>query len=221
MTKYNQYAKRLDAAFKEAREKFTKAYNQYNDAQERYAEAQRWHSGENPVEKEAKVFRAKADMMEAEKGLRDTRNSVWAAYDTQVQAIRRDLEQDVRTSYAASPDAIDTNTIELLKSGVMGADDYYSLVDKFDNNQTMLRLIAKYAKEAAAEANKDSQTRMALNVLCSEIGDGKNKTMRAFDDLCQMSKYCSGRAGGRYSDNHAINMAEKWEQLSGAAVGGF
>lgn len=159
--------------------------------------------------------------MEAEKGLRDTRNSVWAAYDAQVQAIRRDLEQDVRTSYAASPDAIDTNTIELLKSGVMGADDYYSLVDKFDNNQTMLRLIAKYAKEAAAEANKDSQTRMALNVLCSEIGDGKNKTMRAFDDLCQMSKYCSGRAGGRYSDNHAINMAEKWEQLSGAAVEGF
>ena len=85
----------------------------------------------------------------------------------------------------------------------------------------MLRLIAKYAKEAAAEANKDSQTRMALNVLCSEIGDGKNKTIRAFDDLCQMSKYCSGRAGGRYSDNHAINMAEKWEQLSGAAVEGF
>ncbi|HJB41870.1 MAG TPA: hypothetical protein H9945_05160 [Candidatus Gemmiger avicola] len=55
MTKYNQYAKRLDAAFKEAREKFTKAYTQYNDAQERYAEAQRWHSGENPVEKEAKA----------------------------------------------------------------------------------------------------------------------------------------------------------------------
>lgn len=70
-------------------------------------------------------------------------------------------------------------------------------------------------------SNGDSQTRMALNVLCSEIGNGKNKTMRAFDDLCQMSKYCSGRAGGRYSDNHAINMAEKWEQLSGAAVEGF
>ena len=143
------------------------------------------------------------------------------APQVQIQASRSLLEQDVRISSTVDPDDVDTNTIELLKSGVLGADNYYSLVDKFDNNQTMLRLIAKYAKEAAAEANKDSQTRMALNVLCSEIGDGKNKTIRAFDDLCQMSKYCSGRAGGRYSDNHAINMAEKWEQLSGAAVEGF
>lgn len=145
------------------------------------------------------------------------------APQVQIQASRSLLEQDVRISSTVDPDDVDTNTIELLKSGVLGADDYYSLVDKFDNNQTMLRLIAKYAKEAAAvaETNGDSQTRMALNVLCSEIGNGKNKTMRAFDDLCQMSKYCSGRAGGRYSDNHAINMAEKWEQLSGAAVGGF
>lgn len=145
------------------------------------------------------------------------------APQVQIQASRSLLEQDVRISSTVDPDDVDTNTIELLKSGVLGADDYYSLVDKFDNNQTMLRLIAKYAKEAAAvaETNGDSQTRMALNVLCSEIGNGKNKTMRAFDDLCQMSKYCSGRAGGRYSDNHAINMAEKWEQLSGAAVEGF
>lgn len=145
------------------------------------------------------------------------------APQVQIQASRSLLEQDVRISSTVDPDDVDANTLELLKSGVLGADDYYTLVGKFDNNQTMLRLIAKYAKEAAAvaETNGDSQTRMALNVLCSEIGNGKNKTMRAFDDLCQMSKYCSGRAGGRYSDNHAINMAEKWEQLSGAAVEGF
>lgn len=221
MTKFNQYAKRLDTAFKEAREKHIKAYNVYKDAQERLDAVQRIQSEEYPGEKQASVFRAKADLVEAEKALRDARSSAWAAYDNQVQAIRRDLEQDVRISSTADPDDVDANTLELLKSGVLGADDYYTLVGKFDNNQTMLRLIAKYAKEAAAEANKDSQTRMALNVLCSEIGDGKNKTIRAFDDLCQMSKYCSGRAGGRYSDNHAINMAEKWEQLSSAAVEGF
>lgn len=32
---------------------------------------------------------------------------------------------------------------------------------------------------------------------------------------------CSGRAGGRYSSGHAASMADKWEQLSGAAVEGF
>ena len=221
MTKYNQYAKRLDAAFKEAREKFTKAYNQYNDAQERYAEAQRWHSGENPVEKEAKVFRAKADMMEAEKGLREIRNSVWAAYDTQVQAIRRDLEKAVRANSAANPDVVDANALELLKSGILTADDYFTLVDKYDNNPTMLRLIAKYAQEAASNKDTDAKTRGALYMLADQCRNGKNRIMRSFDDLCGISDYCSGRAGGRYSSGHAASMAAKWEQLSAAAVEGF
>ena len=59
----------------------------------------------------------------------------------------------MRDNYTANPDAIDPNAVELLKTGVLGAYDFCSLADKHADNPTMLRIIEKYAKEAANNAN--------------------------------------------------------------------
>ena len=224
MSKYNQYAQHLDTAFKMAREEYMNAWNKLQAAQKANTDAQAWRAETYRGENDLRRQRARAQLLEAEHTFRATESRVWAEFDRQKEAIRRELESDVRASSTVDPDAIDTNALELLKSGILTADDVFSLVNKYDANVTMLRLISKHAKELADDKNTDAKTRGQLYVLCSQIGNGKNSTMRNFDDLVEISNYCSGRGGGgtqRTTPAHTTAMSQKWEQLSGDMVSNF
>ena len=224
MSQYNKYAQRLDTAFKTAREEYMEAWNQLQAAQKANTDAQAWRAETYRGENDLRRQQARAQLLEAEHTFRAAESRVWAEFDRQKDAIRRDLESKVRASSTVDPDAIDANALELLKSGILTADDVFSLVDKYDSNITMLRRTSKTAKELAVDKNTDAKTRGQLYVLCSQIGSGKNSTMRNFDDLVEISNYCSGRGGGgtqRTTPAHTVAMAGKWEELSGNAVVNF
>lgn len=224
MRQYNKYAQRLDTAFKTAREKYMEAWNQLQAAQKANTDAQAGRAETYRGENDLRRQRAKAALLEAEHTFRAAESRVWAEFDRQKEAIRRDLESEVWASSTVDPDAIDANALELLKSGILTADDVFSLVDKYDSNITMLRLISKTAKELADDKNTDAKTRGQLYVLCSQIGNGKNSTMRNFSDLVEISNYCSGRGGGgtqRTTPAHTVAMAGKWEELASTAVENF
>ena len=225
MSQYNKYAQRLDTAFKTAREEYMEAWNQLQAAQKANTDAQAWRAETYRGENDLRRQRAKAELLEAEHTVKATESRVWAEFDRQKEAIRRDLESDVRASSTVDPDAIDANALELLKSGILTADDIFSMVNKYDSNLTMLRLISKTAKELADDKqHTDAKTRGLLYTLCNQIGNGKNSTMRNFDDLVEISNYCSGRGGGgtqRTTPAHTTAMSQKWEQLSGDMVSNF
>ena len=224
MSKYNEYAQRLDVAFKTAREEYMEAWNQLQAAQKANTDAQAWRAETYRGENDLRRQRAKAELLEAEHTFKATESRVWAEFDRQKEAIRRELESDVRASSTVDPDAIDTNALELLKSGILTADDIFSMVNKYDSNLTMLRLISKTAKELADDKSIDSATRGQLYTLCSRIRNGRNSTMRNFDDLVEISNYCSGRGGGgtqRTTPAHTVAMAGKWEELASTAVENF
>lgn len=224
MRQYNKYAQRLDTAFKTAREEYMEAWNQLQAAQKANTDAQAGRAETYRGENDLRRQRAKAALLEAEHTFRAAESRVWAEFDRQKEAIRRDLESEVWASSTVDPDAIDANALELLKSGILTADDVFSLVDKYDSNITMLRLISKTAKELADDKNTDAKTRGQLYVLCSQIGNGKNSTMRNFSDLVEISNYCSGRGGGgtqRTTPAHTVAMAGKWEELASTAVENF
>ena len=224
MSQYNKYAQRLDTAFKTAREEYMEAWNQLQAAQKANTDAQAGRAETYRGENDLRRQRAKAALLEAEHTFRAAESRVWAEFDRQKEAIRRDLESEVWASSTVDPDAIDANALELLKSGILTADDVFSLVDKYDSNITMLRLISKTAKELADDKNTDAKTRGQLYVLCSQIGNGKNSTMRNFSDLVEISNYCSGRGGGgtqRTTPAHTVAMAGKWEELASTAVENF
>ena len=225
MSQYNKYAQRLDTAFKTAREEYMEAWNQLQAAQKANTDAQAWRAETYRGENDLRRQRAKAELLEAEHTFKATESRVWAEFDRQKDAIRRDLESDVRASSTVDPDAIDANALELLKSGILTADDIFSMVNKYDNNLTMLRLISKTAKELADDKqHTDAKTRGLLYTLCNQIGNGKNSTMRNFDDLVEISNYCSGRGGGgtqRTTPAHTVAMAGKWEELASTAVENF
>ncbi len=225
MSQYNKYAQRLDTAFKTAREEYMEAWNQLQAAQKANTDAQAWRAETYRGENDLRRQRAKAELLEAEHTFKATESRVWAEFDRQKDAIRRDLESEVRATSTVDPDAIDTNALELLKSGILTADDIFSMVDKYDSNITMLRLISKTAKELADDKqHTDAKTRGLLYTLCNQIGNGKNSTMRNFDDLVEISNYCSGRGGGgtqRTTPAHTVAMAGKWEELASTAVENF
>lgn len=225
MSQYNKYAQRLDTAFKTAREEYMEAWNQLQAAQKANTDAQAWRAETYRGEIDLRRQRAKAALLEAEHTFRAAESRVWAEFDRQKESIRRDLESEVRTTSTVDPDAIDTNALELLKSGILTADDIFSMVNKYDSNLTMLRLISKTAKELADDKqHTDAKTRGLLYTLCNQIGNGKNSTMRNFDDLVEISNYCSGRGGGgtqRTTPAHTVAMAGKWEELASTAVENF
>lgn len=225
MSQYNKYAQRLDTAFKTAREEYMEAWNQLQAAQKANTDAQAWRAETYRGENDLRRQRAKAELLEAEHTFKATESRVWAEFDRQKEAIRRDLESDVRASSTVDPDAIDANALELLKSGILTADDIFSMVNKYDSNLTMLRLISKTAKELADDKqHTDAKTRGLLYTLCNQIGNGKNSTMRNFSDLVEISNYCSGRGGGgtqRTTPAHTVAMAGKWEELASTAVENF
>lgn len=225
MSQYNKYAQRLDTAFKTAREEYMEAWNQLQAAQKANTDAQAWRAETYRGENDLRRQRAKAELLEAEHTFKATESRVWAEFDRQKEAIRRDLESDVRASSTVDPDAIDANALELLKSGILTADDIFSMVNKYDSNLTMLRLISKTAKELADDKqHTDAKTRGLLYTLCNQIGNGKNSTMRDFSDLVEISNYCSGRGGGgtqRTTPAHTVAMAGKWEELASTAVENF
>lgn len=225
MSQYNKYAQRLDTAFKTAREEYMEAWNQLQAAQKAERDAQAWRAETYRGENDLRRQRAKAELLEAEHTFKATESRVWAEFDRQKEAIRRDLESDVLASSTVDPDAIDANALELLKSGILTADDIFSMVNKYDSNLTMLRLISKTAKELADDKqHTDAKTRGLLYTLCNQIGNGKNSTMRNFDDLVEISNYCSGRGGGgtqRTTPAHTVAMAGKWEELASTAVENF
>ena len=107
----------------------------------------------------AKSARAQADFLEAKEAYRKAKG-VLESHKSEIAALRKELVAELDDHYAADPAALDSNTLELLKSGVLKANEYAKLMDKAQaaGNHTMARMIGKYAADAAEEGgNKYGQ----------------------------------------------------------------
>ena len=212
MSKYNSYARDLDASFKAARQEYVEAWNKLQAAKEA-----RGNGGDMARQRaELRYQKAEMDFKEA-----DAR--IWTKFNGLRADLRAALERDVRGGNLASPDAVDHSGLELMKSGILSADDFYSLAEKYDDNPTMLRFVAKYAKEAADDMDSTgAKDRGALYQLAQVCGQGQSRTMREWDDLSKIADYCSGQTRNRRdTPTHTISMGKWWEQLSGEIVENF
>ena len=62
-------------------------------------------------------------------------------------ALRAELAEKVRTASLVNPDDVEPLALELLESGVMKADDFAALAERYSENPTMLRLVALHARK--------------------------------------------------------------------------
>ena len=213
MSKYAGFAKRLDEAFRAARD-------EYKSAHDKLKEAEKNRSNGNPGS--AQRQRAELDYQDAKTEFRDAERRIWGEFTRTRADLRRELAERVAADSSANPDTVDANGLELLKSGILTANDFYALAEKYDDNPTMLRLLAKYARDAASDPSNDQATRGALYMLSERCADGCGAVMGNWDALFQIADYCSGQAHERTgSPSYTLSMSEWWEQLSGEAVENF
>lgn len=219
MGKYYSYAQRLDEAFKEAREQYTKSFSALQAAQKKFDDAQMWHSGESQSERELNAAKAKIGLVEAQKDFETKCNAAWAEFNEKRAELRRGLEKEVRAASLVDPDAIDQNAIKLMESGVMTSADFQKMAEKFDGNCTMTRLLSKYARDAASVTD-DVREKALLNALSVSCADGLNSTMRAWDGLSAIADRCSGqnRKGVTDRPEHILAMGAHWEELVSEAL---
>lgn len=214
MSEFNHFAKELDAAFRTARSEYAAVYDELAKAKENASVA-----GLDAVKKQI----ATLQLQEAEKKMRQETERIWSVFDAKAADLRRALEKEVQTSNLADPSAVDGNAVELMKTGVLTVDDYFSFADRYSENLTMLKLIGHYAKEAADSAD-DRKDKVALTVLAQDCAKGTGKTLKAWDSMMTAANYCSGRGGtGRRQQTPGVvaHMGEWWDQLSGEIIENF
>lgn len=216
MSEYNSYAQRLDASFKAFRSGFQTAYSALQQARENASKP-----GQDALKKQI----AALELEEATKNMREETARLWDRFRAERRTIRAELENAVKAAGIANPDEIDGNSLELMKSGVLDPADYAALAARFDQNSTMLKLIAKHAHEAAeaARAAGNNSERSALNSVYIACKDGDSAALRMFDSLSEVSDYCRGERydGDRARPEHIAAMIDRWEHLTAAAIEDF
>jgi hypothetical protein len=217
MTKYNHYAKELDEAFKTARAEYKKAYEEYIEAKKAFEILPKLLVDVERKEKTRHNYKL------AEIKFNEANRTVWQNFNNRRAELRRQLETEVAKNGIVNPESVDMATVELLKSGVLTADDYTALAEKNDDNSTMLKLIAKYAKEAANDTERTASERGRLSAISTIAKDGKPKTIRNWDDLSTVADYCSNQRNAKTANNyeHTMQMSEAWEECSAETIANF
>lgn len=223
MSKYNTYARQLDAAFRSARDEYAKSYAELQAAQQANEDAGAWRPDDDAANKQLRVATTALELNKAEAAFKITETKVWPEFDARCKELRKELEKDVQKDGLANPDAIDANTVELLKAGVLTVEDYYSLAERYEGNSTMLRLLGKYALDESI-ASGDIKEAAALRMLSDNCKNGAGAVLRAWNELEGLASYCSGRGGNRNaatSPDMVVSMGKWWEELAGQAIENF
>lgn len=221
MSKYNHFAKDLDAAFKAARDEYAAAYSKYEQAERAASGAQRRAPDDTAVSYELRKARAEADRAEKKAVFEDVRGRVWPDFNLKRAELRADLEKAIAADCIVDPAALDTNAVYLLDSGTMTAADYTAFAEKYDSNPTMLKLIAARANAAASTA--EPQERIILNQVYNDCKDGHGTILRTWDAISHVADRCSGQRYEGCKDSPAliVSMGERWDELTANAIEEF
>ena len=211
MGKFNNYAQRMNeiahAAFAEYREKEAAV----KSAESRYNAYPR-RNGADPAYM-AKSARAEADLAEARNAFDQMRRHLFDDKRREIAAVRAELEKTVFDAFAADPKAVDTNTLALMNSGIMTADEYSRLIDSAiaSGNYTMTRLLAQSAANMAEKVTDSDVARSYRLVSHKGKGMDGREYLQAFDFLADTFNRCER--------NFALTT--KWDELTSPVVESF
>ena len=211
MSRFNDYAKKLNEIANATFEEYRRAEAAVKSAESRYNAYPR-RNGADPAYL-AKSARAEADLAEARNAFDQMRRHLFDDKRREIAAVRAELEKAVFDAFAADPKAVDMNTLALMNSGILTAAEYNRLIDASAaaGNHTMVRLLAQSAKDRADKAN-DSDTAREYR-LVAQKGKGANgrEFLEAFDYMGDVFNRCERN----------FSLAGKWDELTADVVENF
>ena len=214
MSEFNRFAVALNESAK-------KAFSAYQEAEKAYQEACKQADGfpafVSPQDTRKAYLKAKAykERSEAQEALKYAQEALRS--NREIGLIRMELEKEIDRTYAVKPEAIDSNAVSLLESGIMRTNDYVQMAERFEaeGNHTMIRYMAKYAEDMAEKLSKrdgESDETRALRAIGIEARnlDGA-EYLQAFDTLKNVYE--------RSANNPA--MIDCWDDLTAEAIEEF
>ena len=211
MSKFNNYARKLNEIANTTFEEYRRAEAAVKSAESRYNAYPR-RNGADPAYL-AKSARAEADLAEARNAFDQMRRHLFDDKRREIAAVRAELEKAVFDAFAADPKAVDMNTLALMNSGILTAAEYNRLIDASTaaGNHTMVRLLAQSAKDRADKVN-DSDTAREYR-LVAQKGKGANgrEFLEAFDYMGDVFNRCERN----------FSLAGKWDELTADVVENF
>lgn len=146
---------------------------------------------------EAQYLVAKGEFQMVENESRRGYYDMIENYDKQVKELRDQLAAHLDDHYAASPDKLDTATMQLLGSGICTPVELARLVDRHQGNPTMLRIVGEYARKMRDD-NRRSMSH-ENQVICSNVAnagytakDG-SRELAIFDSAVSAANYGLGK----------------------------
>ncbi len=209
MGKYSVYAVQLDHAFKEARTKWTEAYNLMKNAEKAWQRC----SEDDKLSEEYYMNKARAafDLID---------NSVWADFERQMKEIRAALESTLAKSSMPDPEEVDQNGLTILQSGIMSVDELEMFYNRYSDNFTMQRLIAQRVKDLE-KGEKDPEKRTRLIMLARAAEAGPNAVLEAWKGLEESARICTGQAHGKGEPRYVLSISSQWEKLTENTIKNF
>ena len=212
MSKFNNYARKMNEIANATFAEYRKKSDAVKSAESKY-NAYPWRDGADPTYL-AKSARARADLAEAKAQFEHCRRHLFEEQRKDIAVIRAELVEALGKEYAADPKAVDGNTLALMNSGIMTADEYSRLIDSAiaSGNYTMTRLLAQSAADMAEKATGDADVSRSYR-LVSHKGKGMDgrEYLQAFDFLADTFNRCER--------NFALST--KWDELTSPVVDSF
>ena len=211
MSRFNNYAKRLNEIANGTFEEYRRAEAAVKSAESRHNAYPRRNNADPAYM--AKSARAEADLAEARNAFDQMRRHLFDDKRREIAAVRAELEKAVFDALAADSKAVDANTLALMNSGIMTADEYSRLIDSAiaSGNFTMTRLLAKSAADMAEKVNDSDVARSYRLVSHKGKGMDGREYLQAFDFLTDTFNRCER--------NFALST--KWAELTSPVVDSF
>ena len=213
MSGYKMFADRLDYAFKEARTRYTEAYHLMLSKKRDMEDVQR-----NPSLADTFGMKAEYDYNQAKAAFKKAETAAWEDFEREMEEIGKDLKSAFAKVNQARPEDIDRAGLELLNSGILTVDDLGALLDRYEDNPTMRRLIAQHVEKLLKDTN-DTQTRRELIAVRQKAV--ANDIMDAWKNLEDTARICTGQAHGKGEPRYVLSISSQWEKLTENTIKNF
>lgn len=157
-----------------ARIEYTKIQDQLEEKEKRFWESQR--SRDLTVDGKE---RKKAVWYEERDRLKGQLRALIEDSQKKFREVRGSVERAYRDKFGIVPENVDQNAMSLLSLGIVSDRELIEMADRYKDNHTMLRVIAKYADD---RAQKD-RNNMEMRDLAVRINYAGNPHLDAVDAL--------------------------------------
>lgn len=193
------YLGEIRKIYNEARVEYTKIQDQLEEKEKRFWESQR----SRDLSFDGKE-RKKAVWYEERVHLKGQLRALIEDSQKKFREVRGSVERAYRDKFGIIPENVDQNAMSLLSLGIVSDRELIEMADRYKNNHTMLRVIAKYADDRA-DKNKNN---MEMRDLAVRINHAGNPHLDAVDALIFVAEQGLREARG-VSDGIAFGMFDK------------